>query len=80
MKKNILVLAVFAAGLIVIASCKKDRTCGCTVTTTGSFTSTSTYDTTFVDMSKSDAKAACDGLDASASVFGTTVTSECELK
>jgi len=78
MKKLFIISSlVIAAGALV--SCKSDRTCTCTVSTTGLITTTTTYDTTFVDMSKSDATAECDALDTYTSAFGTTISSECEL-
>ena len=78
--KKLLVIAVFAGGLIAIVSCKKDRTCSCDVTTTGFVTTSVTVDTVFTDVSKSEAKDKCDDLDQNVSAFGQTIVSECELK
>ena len=78
--KKLVILSTLIIATGAVVSCKSDRTCSCTVSTTGLITSTLSYDTTFVDMSKSDAKAECDKLDTYTSVFGTTVSSECELK
>ena len=76
--KKVLLVAFCAVGFIMV-SCKKDRTCSCDVTTSGIVTTSGTYDTTFVDVSKSEAKEKCDDLDGTVSVFGQTVTTECEL-
>lgn len=65
--KKIMILCV---GLIAFSSCKKDWTCTCTSSIGGSSS------TTIQDMTKSDAKAECDGGDASA--LGVTV--DCELQ
>lgn len=79
MKKGLIIVA--ALGLLAVVSCSKDRTCSCTTTTTsGGNSTTSTADTILADMSKSDAKAACDGFDSTGDVFGVQWESECELK
>lgn len=78
MKKGIIVFA--ALGLLAIVSCSKDRTCSCTTDTTGLITSSTTVDTTLVDMTKGDAKASCDALESSGDVFGIQWTTACELK
>lgn len=67
MKKIILLCGLT---LLTLASCKKDWTCTCTSSAGGSSS------TTIADKTKSDAKADCDGGDASA--LGVTV--DCELK
>ena len=66
MKKIILVFAVASVALV---SCKKNRTCSCTV-------EGEKYDTIFQDMSKSDAKSKCDGLSTLMMLGGGS----CELK
>ena len=71
--KKLLVFAVIAGGL-ALASCKKNHTCSCTTTALGI---TITTDTVFQDMSKSDAEAACTGLNIDAGTLGSV---SCELK
>lgn len=66
--KKILVFGIL--GLFIFASCKKDWTCTCTSSIGGSSSSTIT------DKTKSDAKAECDGGDASAG----GITIDCELQ
>lgn len=78
--KKLLVLVVFAGGLVAISSCKKDWTCSCDITTTGTINSSTSADTVFSDMTKSDAKSECNDLDGSFTAFGQSVTTECELK
>ncbi|MFM7637960.1 MAG: hypothetical protein ACKO5W_08835, partial [Crocinitomicaceae bacterium] len=63
-------LMILCVGLLALASCKKDWTCKCT-SSIGGATST-----TITDKTKSDAKAECDGGDASAG----GVTIDCELQ
>ncbi|MGV6860434.1 MAG: hypothetical protein ACWA41_01615 [Putridiphycobacter sp.] len=78
MKKTFLIVA--ALGLFVATSCKKDRTCSCTTTWSGSTSGSLTADTLLTDMTKKDAQAKCDSYDASVSFGGDTYTTECELK
>lgn len=80
MKKGIIIIA--ALGLFAAVSCKKDHTCSCTITSSGSLFGdfTITADTVYTDMKKSDAATACDTGDASYSDGSSTTTSECELK
>jgi len=61
MKKLLLMAAV--AGLFTVTSCKKDYTCNCTVGST-------TTPTTIENVSKADAEAACDALDAINQIVG----------
>jgi outer membrane murein-binding lipoprotein Lpp len=78
--KKLALFTVIAGGL-ALASCSKDRTCNCVSTSDDGMGNVSSlsYDTVFQDMSKSDAKAACDGLDLSFSFLGASLTNECEL-
>ncbi len=77
MKKIILVVAI--AGL-AMASCKKDRICSCT--TTSSFTVggsyTSTNDVTYNKVTKGTAKSAC--ISRKASDSNSSYSSVCALK
>ena len=80
MKKVILVVAI--AGL-AMASCKKDRICSCTVTssyTAGSTTinTTTNDETTFKEVSKRTAKSAC--ISRKASDSNSSYSAVCELK
>lgn len=77
MKKVILVATI---GVLALISCKKDYTCSCTVTSTGLVNFTVVNDTIYQDVSKSDAENKCATMNSSASGFGTTVTSVCEIK
>jgi len=79
MKKSILFVVALAAAA-AFSSCKKDRVCTCTVETTGTFNFSATVDTTFVDMSKSDAEAKCTAENSSFSAGGETATTTCELQ
>ncbi len=72
--KKVLAVAVFAAfGLM---SCKKDYTCECT-TDFGGVSSTTSLT---INNTKKKAKDACDGLESSASVGGTTSSTTCVIK
>ena len=78
MKKVILVAAV---AMLALASCKKDHTCTCDVTTSGLVgTGTLSADTVFVDMKKSEAKDKCTSLDSDIDFFGSQITTVCDLK
>jgi len=74
MKKMILG-AVVIGGLVTLASCKKDWNCECDVYLFDS--NIGTADTTFTDMTKSDAETACDGLEIL--VLGSGLQN-CDLK
>jgi hypothetical protein len=64
------VLLVAVAGMFVLASCKKDYNCECTI----NFLGTSTTQTTVLkDVKKKDATAACDAGDMAG-------ISSCEIK
>lgn len=78
MNKKALVLAAALLGL-TFASCKKDYTCTCTVTSTiMGQTTTSTASGTITD-TKADAKARCDEGDNTTDFFGTTMVTQCEI-
>lgn len=65
--KKVILFGAFA--LLTLASCKKDWTCTCT-------SSVGSSSTTIQDMTKSDAKADCNGGDGV--ILGTTV--DCEIQ
>lgn len=67
MKK--VIFAVLAASTLALFSCKKDRTCSCTVF---GFS----VDTTFSKTTKKDAKSKCDELSSEVSSYGGS----CKLK
>ncbi len=81
--KKITILAV-ALVAMSFASCKKERTCDCTVTsTTGSVTSTSTNSTKIEKISKGDGVAVCQKTtwtNTPGSGNATTNTWDCKLK
>jgi hypothetical protein len=70
-----LLLSAFAFAVLSFASCKKDYTCTCTVTSGGSTTKGSTT----IHDSKKDAEEACDAGDASYTSAGVTITTACDL-
>jgi len=77
MKKVVLVAAV---AMLSLASCKKDHTCVCTVsTTTNGTTTTLSNETTLKDMSTSDAKKSCN-ISAEVTIGNTVQKNECSLK
>tara|TARA_Y100000385_G_scaffold291462_1_gene369626 strand:- start:4563 stop:4787 length:225 start_codon:yes stop_codon:yes gene_type:complete len=72
--KKVLAVAAFAAfGLM---SCKKDYTCECVTTAAGVQTGTTTVT---INDTKGKATETCDEGDDSASVFGFTTTTACEI-
>ncbi len=75
MKKIIFIAVVAVASL---ASCKKDRTCTCTQTSTQPGYTGGTQVYTVVKAKKSDAKKAC--ITSSTTTGGYTYTTTCELK
>lgn len=79
MKKLVLALAV-VGGVAALSSCKKDWTCSCTTTTTGTVNSTTTVDTVFTDMKKDEAETACTAGNSSVSFLGQTVSVECAIQ
>jgi len=80
MKKVLLFVAVVAA--FSFASCKKDRTCTCTDTSTMPGSTPSTRVVTYTDAKKGDARAACLSGSRTYDFGGTSYvyTSTCELK
>ena len=67
MKK--VIFAVLAASTLALFSCKKDRTCECTIYG-------QSIDTTFTKTTKKDAKSKCDAISAQLTLFGGS----CKLK
>lgn len=85
MKKITLMAAVIVAASF--ASCKKDRTCECTYTTSGTSNVTShTSSTVITKVKKSDAKYLCtkdtqtNSYTSGGSTNSSTSTSDCKLK
>lgn len=78
MKKGLLFIAVVSA--FSFASCKKDRTCTCTLTSDVPGDTPTTSVVTYTDAKKGDARAAC--YSAKQTISGTTytMTRTCELK
>lgn len=74
--KKVLFIAIIAAASL--ASCKKDRTCTCTQTSTqpGSTSTTNVY--TIIKATKGDAKKAC--INSTQTSGGYTTTNTCSLK
>ena len=78
MKKiAILSISFFA---ISFASCKKDRTCNCSVTDNSPGASTSEYKVVYKKITKSNAKAACMSLEVTPSGQPYTEKRTCTLK
>jgi hypothetical protein len=78
MKKiTILLIACIATSFV---SCKKDRTCNCTVTDNSPGATTSEYTVVYKKISKSNAKAACMSLEVTPSGQPYTETRKCTLK
>lgn len=73
MKKSIFVLAGVA--MLALASCKKDYTCDCSITTGGE---TNTIKADIKGAKKKDAQEFCDAAQATYSQGGSTAT--CTLK
>jgi hypothetical protein len=78
MKKLTFLLIAFVA--ISFASCKKDRTCNCTITSNEPGISASDYTVVYKKISKSNAKAACMSLEVTPSGQPYTETRKCTLK
>ena len=79
MKRVILVVA--AVAMIVLVSCKKDRTCRCQIDYNNNGISYSgSADTLFLNVTESDAEAKCSGLDVSVTSGNNSITSVCNLK
>jgi len=83
MKKIFLLLSVVA---LTATSCKKDRTCSCTISsnapTTPGYSVTQTSETTMTKVSKRSAKDACVKTTSDATYGGNTYTTtyDCKLK
>ena len=77
MKKTKLFFAVAAIGMMLLASCKKDWTCECTVTQNAFPSSTSTLT---INDTKSNAEEKCEGMSSSSEFMGVVTKSECKLK
>jgi len=78
--KKITLLAV-AALAMTFASCKKDYTCECKVTSNATGTNvTSTTSAATGKMKKKDAEAKCNEGDSNTTLAGLTVSSECSIK
>lgn len=87
MKKIVLLLSVVA--ISSLTSCKKDRTCTCTITSTApatpGVTETQTVDYTMTKVSKGTAKRACVKTTETDTPTGSTgtvysTTNDCKLK
>ena len=79
--KKITLFAV-AALAISFASCKKERTCECTYTNTGSNVVSHTSSTTLSKIKKSEAKTLCQKQSSTYNYSGgsSVSTSDCKLK
>lgn len=84
--KKVLLLAVLGLG-VMTTSCKKDWTCECTTTTGGQSLfgdpippTTQSTSVPINDQTKGDAEDACDGLNSSSNIFGTTIETACALQ
>lgn len=80
MKKLVMLMSV--AVVCSLTSCKKDRVCECTSSSTAPGNSSTTVDYTIVDVKKSTAKRACVKTTEDYTVLGTTYTNtmDCKLK
>ena len=78
MKKIITLSIAFIA--ISFASCKKDRTCTCTVTDDSPGATTSEYKVVYKKVTKGNAKSACMSLQVTPSGQPYTETRTCTLK
>jgi hypothetical protein len=78
MKKITLLAVAFVA--ITFASCKKDRVCTCTDTPTSGVATT--YETTYYEVKKKDARLFCIGsqTNQTAPIANTGTKTTCELK
>lgn len=77
MKKISILSIAFIA--ISFASCKKDRTCNCTVTDNSPGATTSEYKVVYKKITKGNAKAACMSLEVTPSGQPYTETRKCTL-
>ena len=78
MKKITILSFTFLA--ISFASCKKDRTCNCTVTENSPGNTPSEYTVVYKKITKSNAKAACMSLEVTPTGQPYTETRKCTLK
>lgn len=76
--KKITLLAI-ALVAISVTSCKKDRTCSCTVTDNSPGSTTSEYKVVYKKITKSNAKAACMSIDITPTGQPYTETRKCTL-
>jgi hypothetical protein len=77
MKKISLLSIAFIA--ISFASCKKDRTCNCTVTDNSPGSTSSEYKVVYKKITKSNAKTACMSLEVTPTGQPYTETRKCTL-
>lgn len=77
MKKITILAIAFIA--ISIASCKKDRSCTCTVTDNSPGSTSSEYKVVYKKITKSNAKAACMSIDITPDGQPYTETRKCTL-
>ena len=73
--KKALFIAIFAT--VSLASCKKDRTCTCTFSSTDPSSTASTQVITIIDSKKGDAIKLC--IKSTSTYGGYTDTSDCKL-
>ncbi|TSA49476.1 MAG: hypothetical protein D4R43_03835 [Sphingobacteriales bacterium] len=72
MKKSLTLLASVALIAVLFSSCKKDWTCTCVLTNSG--TQLSSTPTTISNASKADAKTTCDGFNSTVGTLVQTCT------
>jgi hypothetical protein len=78
MKK--ITLFAFAIAALSLASCKKDRTCECTYTSTSGSSSVTTSSTVIKEVKKSEAKTLCQKTTYTDNLSAYSSTSDCKLK
>lgn len=76
--KKFLLVAVAAGFALSFGSCKKDYTCTCTTTATGSTTGV-TQAISIPKTTKKKATDACDAMKSSSTVNGSGITTDCHL-
>ncbi|HQQ94307.1 MAG TPA: hypothetical protein PLQ93_07120 [Bacteroidia bacterium] len=76
MKKVILLLSVVFS--LAATSCKKDYVCSCSISSTQPGSGAQTYEITYTDAKKGDAKRAC--VKTTQTSGGYTTTQDCKLK
>lgn len=77
MKKVIILSIAFVS--LFFTSCKKDRTCNCTVTDNSPGSTTSEYKVVYKKITKGNAKASCISQEVTASGQPYTETTKCTL-